>query len=1204
MAELRLLFTQASANGGHTVQIVPDTGNASRPIPFTFSLTDEDHEDLRWYLEDYMDLPDGGAMVRARRIERSLSEWGRGLYDAVFAPEAHQQYRDELKPNNGPHTITIATDDTAILRLPWELMADTAGTLCFQGVTIRRQLSNIEDAKQPETHLPLRILLVVSRPADLGFIDPRVTSRALLDALKPLGDNVTVDFCRPPTLARLQEMLAEAQRSERPYHILHFEGHGTFLPEIELGALCFEQADGQGAARTDYVRADRLGQILAAHRIPLVILEACRTGTVGKVALFRSVAPRLIEAGVGSVISMSHAVHVAAAHIFLERLYRETVVGACVGQAIEQGRASLLARPARWLELGPGAKTVELHDWFLPNLYQRGEDQPILPPAPPPPDTFDVFLSHRHTDSARVERIALQLRDRHGLRVWLDKWEMKPGSLQDQCAQGIEKSRFVLLACSGTTLESDWVQAEVNWAGAEDVLGRNMIPLIFEDTPLPTKLKGLLPVDFKDPSKDAEQVAEIARLVGPPLDGAGERQAWRAPASGNETGAIPRAPRYGFQGRARELYDLERQLRTHRAVLLHAMGGMGKTTLAAEAAHWWTRTGLFPDGACFVSFEQFSSADRVVQVLGEYLEGVDFNSLPADEQQRKAKELFQQKCVLMVWDNFESVLPTFQAGQGPALYSDEERARLSDLFDTWTQDDRGQGRLLITCRPEDAGLARARRFELGGLARPDSLWLLVRVLETTGVDVNDSRLGRDKLEQLLDLLADHPLSVELVGPHLKTLTPEAICADFGQLLEGFKTGAGRERNESLLASLAFSTQRLSKAAQAALPWLGLFTGGVFEDNLLDISEMSPEDWAPVRAELEATALVRAEHDIDINGRPFLRFHPTLGYAAQDKTLPDPDRTRERFIQVYNAVDTAAAKALGGSSPRWGLEILTREETNFRLAVRWAAEDEQYTVASALGDTFRNYLERSGRLRERDTWVTWLAAEVRKGGFSEALASSQCDEAWTLFTQGQGQEAVARLQDLIARLQATTEFDPDFQLATAQLMLGRVLYHCGQSGRAIPILEQAVGQWETLVQEASGEPWETLMAKEQRKKAATELGNLSATLGDLANALTSAGRLDDALSISERALEIVRALGHDRELATGEGRSAQILVHQGRYAEADTRYDAALSAARRAGDRELEGSLLQHQGILADDRGQYARAVDLYQQALKLFQDGR
>ena len=102
----------------------------------------------------------------------------------------------------------------------------------------------------------------------------------------------------------------------------------------------------------------------------------------------------------------------------------------------------------------------------------------------------------------------------------------------------------------------------------------------------------------------------------------------------------------------------------NRAILLHAMGGMGKTALATEAAHWWTRSGLFRDGACFVSFEQFASAERVEQALGTYLEGPNFESLPATEQRRRAIELFNEKDVLVVWDNFENVLAQFNEAAG------------------------------------------------------------------------------------------------------------------------------------------------------------------------------------------------------------------------------------------------------------------------------------------------------------------------------------------------------------------------------------------------------------------------------------------------------------------------------------------------------------------------------------------------------------
>src|SRR5207245_3447422 len=132
---------------------------------------------------------------------------------------------------------------------------------------------------------------------------------------------------------------------------------------------------------------------------------------------------------------------------------------------------------------------------------------------------------------------------------------------------------------------------------------------------------------------------------------------------------------------------------------------------------------------------------------------------------------------------------------------------------------------------------------------------------------DDKRFEKDNLEALLNGLGDHPLSIVLVGPHLKHLTPEQIVARFYELLDQFTGDAEVERNRSLLASLRFSTSRLSAEAQATLPWLSLFQGGVFEHILLEVSQMNSAEWDGVRAELEATALVRVETDIEINHPP-------------------------------------------------------------------------------------------------------------------------------------------------------------------------------------------------------------------------------------------------------------------------------------------------------------------------------------------------
>jgi len=265
-----------------------------------------------------------------------------------------------------------------VLAQPWEMMRDRRGPLAFQGVSIRRQLKGSGRTRRFELGLPLRVLLIVSRPADTGFIDPRNSIAPLLDALEALPPGqVAVDFCDPPTLARLEETISRARRVGRPYHIVHFDGHGTYLPKTGVGALCFERDD----ETTHLVTGSALGDLMARLSVPLVLLEACRTASLSDRPVFGSVAPALLESGVGSVVAFSHAVHVEAARLLVERFYHELCSGLTVGGALEEARACLRANPARWLHLGPGAATVDLEDWFIPQLYQVGADPVLVAPG-------------------------------------------------------------------------------------------------------------------------------------------------------------------------------------------------------------------------------------------------------------------------------------------------------------------------------------------------------------------------------------------------------------------------------------------------------------------------------------------------------------------------------------------------------------------------------------------------------------------------------------------------------------------------------------------------------------------------------------------------------------------------------------------------------------------------------------------------------
>ncbi len=162
----------------------------------------------------------------------------------------------------------------------------------------------------------------------------------------------------------------------------------------------------------------------------------------------------------------------------------------------------------------------------------------------------------------------------------------------------------------------------------------------------------------------------------------------------------------------------------------------------------------------FHSFETGAGAEAVVRLIGAGLGGARFGSLPAKQQWTEAVRLFRRARVLLVWDNFESVLPAWRpgsagcqparqdageprAGEPPALPSasapptasalaSDLLADLQRLYRDLTDADNPKqvrGRLLVTCRPAETGLDGIAGLGLAGLARPDALHLLRGVYE-------------------------------------------------------------------------------------------------------------------------------------------------------------------------------------------------------------------------------------------------------------------------------------------------------------------------------------------------------------------------------------------------------------------------------------------------------------------------------------------
>lgn len=363
--------------------------------------------DLRWYLEDYAVWPSPLLAERAQRIEEQLERWGRLLHDAALpgqpAAEVLQSWaavgtaraarRFSVEVDAAPDAGTPEDEvqamreaGTLLLGLPWELLHDSRNFL-FQGaqpVRVRRRLPAEHSAPVPLLATPIRVLLASPRPEDeaCGYIDHRASAIPMVEAIEALAGQVELRLLAPPTLPALREELDRARRDGRPYHVLHFDGHGVYDRRAGLGALCFEHEDDgklpRGTRRHATVPTPELGGLLRDHGIPLVFLEACQTAQAESAS--ESVASALLKTGVGSVAAMSHSVLVETARRFVETFYRALCRGERVGSAMLAGQRELKDSPVRGRVFGHGE--FRLQDWFVPVLYQDRDDPQLFRQTP------------------------------------------------------------------------------------------------------------------------------------------------------------------------------------------------------------------------------------------------------------------------------------------------------------------------------------------------------------------------------------------------------------------------------------------------------------------------------------------------------------------------------------------------------------------------------------------------------------------------------------------------------------------------------------------------------------------------------------------------------------------------------------------------------------------------------------------------------
>ena len=171
MTTLRITQTEESA-GRYRVEIALEGDGSPRQIAtsrFEFQLTAQDRENLRWYLEDYLQFPQDPAPKIAARIEQRLTAIGVELFQNLF--QSSDDARDlwaTLRTRLNDTRVEVVTSVREAATIPWELLRDpkTDAPLALRAQAFVRATPSRPRRRRCRAagSGPIRILLVICRP--------------------------------------------------------------------------------------------------------------------------------------------------------------------------------------------------------------------------------------------------------------------------------------------------------------------------------------------------------------------------------------------------------------------------------------------------------------------------------------------------------------------------------------------------------------------------------------------------------------------------------------------------------------------------------------------------------------------------------------------------------------------------------------------------------------------------------------------------------------------------------------------------------------------------------------------------------------------------------------------------------------------------------------------------------------------------------
>ena len=648
---------------------------------------------------------------------------------------------------------------------------------------------------------------------------------------------------------------------------------------------------------------------------------------------------------------------------------------------------------------------------------------------------------------------------------------------------------------------------------------------------------------------------------------------------------------YGFYRQRREYRHVRDGIlqRNQRAVIVHGIGGIGKTALVSHVASRMKKRfqgvyafdcssgTLTPETTMIKLHAYFASQD--VNALGQLL----YQNFPADTLANYLAQILSQWSLLLIFDNFESQLERTDTG---FRIADEN---LREFITTLVKTTATGSHFLFTSRYlfdlDDKRLGNIQSFPLEDLSRPEALNLMQKLQHLAPASYSE------KLKAL-ETFGGHPYA-------LVTLDRYCNHQPLVRALEDAKN-IHAELREFLAIELNYSN--LSDPARELLNRLAAFRQSVPYEAAEWVLGKKVSYAAQV---LEAGRADLQEELKSLEKSELLR--------VIEESLPELRQTGDLTGPIRELID-------------WGLLTPIREDAKLtELSIHTLVRD--FCRFKQPGEIWRDRLRdaaafytNSTRLteeREKSQTAVWIEMEAfelltEAEDFNEA-ADLLNDASELLDRWGFGQYLRAQYHRLFDKL--------DARRTSATLHnFGNLLSNRGDYEQALEYYDRSLKMKEERGDRAGvaislhqigsvhyqrGDYQQALECYDRSLKMLEDLGDRAGVAKCLHNVGViheSRGDYQQALEYQDRSLEIKDELGDHAGVARSLHQIGNVLALRGDYERALEHYDRSLKMSEGLDDRAGVAGSLHNIGRIHQNRGNYEQALEYYDRSLKIAEE--